>query len=107
MRVKLNRNILPTCTNLSVIVIDKPIGLGGTVYTSTSIFVQHLCTIYHLNKRFETDMGHRVQLLSQLPIKRVKRLTQRTKTEVSSDKWSLNTDYTDYSEKLLGSKITC
>ena len=32
-------NILPTCTNLSVIVIDKPIGLGGTVYTSTSIFV--------------------------------------------------------------------
>ena len=33
------RHILPTCTNLSVIVIDKPIGLGGTVYTSTSIFV--------------------------------------------------------------------
>ena len=28
-----------SCTNLSVIVIDKPIGLGGTVYTSTSIFV--------------------------------------------------------------------
>ena len=47
-------HILPTCTNLSVIVIDKPIGLGGTVYTSTSIFVSHLCTIYHLNKRFET-----------------------------------------------------
>ena len=33
------RHILTTCTNLSVIVIDKPIGLGGTVYTSTSIFV--------------------------------------------------------------------
>ena len=42
------------CTNLSVIVIDKPIELGGTVYTSASIFVSHLCTIYHLNKRFET-----------------------------------------------------
>ena len=48
------RNILPTCTNLSVIVINKPIGLGGTVYTSASIFVSHLCTICHLNKRFET-----------------------------------------------------
>ena len=33
------RHILPTCTNLSVIVIDKPIGLGGSVYTLTSIFV--------------------------------------------------------------------
>ena len=38
-------HILPTCTNLSVIVIDKPIGLGGTVYTSASIFVSHLRTI--------------------------------------------------------------
>ena len=38
-------HILPTCTNLSVIVIGKPIGLGGTVYTSASIFVSHLCTI--------------------------------------------------------------
>ena len=48
-------HILPTCTNLSVIVIDKPIGLEGTVYTSASIFVSHLRTIYHLNKRFETQ----------------------------------------------------
>ena len=40
----------------SVIVIDKPVGLGGTVYTSsTSIFVSHLCAIYYLNKRFETE----------------------------------------------------
>ena len=46
-------HILPTCTNLSVIVIDKPIGLGGTVYTSASMFVLHLCTIYHQHKRFE------------------------------------------------------
>ena len=30
-------HIVPTCTNLSVIVIDKPIALGGTVYTSTSM----------------------------------------------------------------------
>ena len=27
------------CQHVHVIVIDKPIGLGGTVYTSTSIFV--------------------------------------------------------------------
>ena len=33
------RHIFPTCTNLSVIVIDKPMGLGGTVYTSTFKFV--------------------------------------------------------------------
>ena len=46
-------HMLPTCTNLSVIVIDKPIGLGGTVYTSTSIFVLLLCTIYHQNKEKE------------------------------------------------------
>ena len=39
---------------LSVIVIDKPIGLGGTISTCKSIFMSHLCTIYHQNKRFET-----------------------------------------------------
>ena len=33
--------------------IDKHIGLSGTVYTAASIFVSHLCTIYHQNKRFE------------------------------------------------------
>ena len=38
---------------ISVIVIGKPIGLGGTVYTSASIFVSHLCTIHQQNKRFE------------------------------------------------------
>ena len=31
---------------LSVIVIDKPIGLGGIVYTWESIFMSYLCTIY-------------------------------------------------------------
>ena len=36
---------------LSIIVIDKPIGLGGTVYTSASIFGSHLCTIHHQNKK--------------------------------------------------------
>ena len=40
-------HILPTCTNFSVIVIDKPIGLGGTGYAPASIFVSHLCIIYH------------------------------------------------------------
>ena len=38
-----------------VIVIDKPIGLGGTVYASASIFMSHQCTIYHQNKSFETN----------------------------------------------------
>ena len=46
-------HILPTCTDLSVIVIDKPIGLGGTVYTSASIIVSYFCTIYCQNQRFE------------------------------------------------------
>ena len=39
---------------LSVIVIDKPIGLGGSISTCKSIFMSHLCTTYHQNKRFET-----------------------------------------------------
>ena len=42
---------------LSVIVIDKPIGLDGTISTCKSIFMSHLCTIYHQNKRFE-NMVH-------------------------------------------------
>ena len=38
---------------LSVIVIDKPMGLGDTIHTCVSIHV--ICiTIYHQNKRFET-----------------------------------------------------
>ena len=39
---------------LSVIVIDKPIELGGTAYTWALIFMSHQCTMYHQNKRFET-----------------------------------------------------
>ena len=36
----------------SVIVIDKPIGLGGTINASVSILVISLYHIYHQNKRF-------------------------------------------------------
>ena len=39
---------------LTVIVIDKLIGLGGTVYTWVSIFMSHLYTIYHQSTRSET-----------------------------------------------------
>ena len=69
--------ILPTCTNLSVIVIDKPIGLGGAVYISTSIFVSHLCTIYHLNKRFETITHGKMQLYTLI-------ITNKTSSTLSS-----------------------
>ena len=46
-------HIFANMYKLSVIVIDKPIGLGGTAYSPGSIFVWHLCTIYHQNKRSE------------------------------------------------------
>ena len=37
---------------LSVIVIDKPIGLGGTINTCKSVFMSYLRTKFHQNKRF-------------------------------------------------------
>ena len=37
----------------SVIVIDEPIGLVGTISTCKTIFMSYLCTIYHQNKGFE------------------------------------------------------
>ena len=43
------RHILPTCTNLRVIVIDKPIGLGGTVYTSTSYIC--IASMHHISPK--------------------------------------------------------
>ena len=43
---------------LSVIVIDKSIGLGGTVYTPGSTFVCNICTTYHQNNRFENSYGN-------------------------------------------------
>ena len=49
-------HIFANMYKLSVIVIDKPMDLGGTIFTSVPIFMPHLCTIilYHPNKRFET-----------------------------------------------------
>ena len=47
--------------------IDKPIGLGGTVYTSESIFVSHLCTMYHQNIRFDNYIIYHLVLTKAMP----------------------------------------
>ena len=51
---------------LSVIVIDKPIGLGGTISTCKSIFMSYLCTIYHQNKIFETNINTFPEIFIQI-----------------------------------------
>ena len=39
--------------NLSDVVIDKPIGLCGTIHIYVNSYVIYICTIYHENERFE------------------------------------------------------
>ena len=51
---------------LSIIVIDKPIGLGGTISTYKSVFMSYTGTIYHQNKRFETYKSYKICVESSL-----------------------------------------
>ena len=55
---------------LSVIVIDKLIGLGGTIYTWVLIFVSYLCTIKIWNyKKYNTHVCMYTVIESHSPIK--------------------------------------
>ena len=51
---------------LSIIVIDKLRGLGGTINTCKSVFMSYPCTIYHQNKRFETYKSYKICVESSL-----------------------------------------